>query len=51
MWQESKIQINKNVLKIIIKDKFMSERGRINCSLHDNIGWRWLGMQFVIKDY
>ena len=51
MWQESKIQINKNVLKIIIEDKFMSERGRINCSLHDNVGWRWLGMQFVIKDY
>ena len=36
-------------LKILINEKFTTERGRINCSLNDKEGWRWFGIQFVIK--
>ena len=35
--------------QIIINEKFTTERGRINCSLNDKEGWRWFGIQFVIK--
>ena len=31
-------------------DKFKFRRGRINCSLNDNDGWRWLGIQFSIEN-
>ena len=38
-------------LNIDINEKFIGERGRINCSLRDPSGfWRWLGVQFVISD-
>ena len=51
-WRESKIKfISENVLKIYIDEKFVGERGRINCSLRDPSGlWRWLGVQFVLSD-
>ena len=43
--------ISKNILQISIDEKFVGERGRINCSLRDPSGfWRWLGIQFVISD-
>ena len=43
--------LNSHTLQIKIKEKFLGERGRINCSLRDPSGfWRWLGIQFVIKD-
>ena len=36
---------------IDIMEKFVGERGRINCSLKETMGfWRWLGIQFVISD-
>ena len=36
----------------MFKDKFKSERGRINCSLWVESGkWRWLGIQYVIAEY
>ena len=39
------------LLKITIEEKFIGERGRINCSLKEkNNFWRWLGIQFVISD-
>ena len=42
---------NNNNLEIEIAEKFVGERGRINCSLRENGGfWRWLGIQFVISD-
>ena len=45
-------EINKYELKILLKDKFKSERGRINCSLWEEGGrWRWLGIQYVIAEY
>jgi peptidoglycan/xylan/chitin deacetylase (PgdA/CDA1 family) len=51
-WRQSKIKfISKNQLQILINEKFIGERGRINCSLRDSSGlWRWLGIQFVVSD-
>jgi poly-beta-1,6-N-acetyl-D-glucosamine N-deacetylase len=51
-WKKSKIKfVSDDVLKIFIDEKFIGERGRINCSLRDSSGfWRWLGIQFVIGD-
>ena len=52
VWKKSKIKFEeKNVLKIYFSEKFASERGRINCSLNDKNGWRWLGIQYVISNY
>ena len=53
IWRESNIKfVNKNVLKIILKEKFITERGRINCTLAGFGGkWRWLGIQYVIAEY
>ena len=52
IWRNSKIKfINEQNMKIIIKEKFVGERGRINCSLRVDGGfWRWLGIQFVIAE-
>ena len=51
-WRESDIKfIKNNLLEINIIEKFIGERGRINCSLRDPSGfWRWLGVQFVISE-
>ena len=38
-------------LNINLKGKFTTERGRINCSLREKNGfYRWLGVQFVVKE-
>ena len=51
-WRNSKINFSEaNTLKITIEEKFIGERGRLNCSLKEkNSFWRWLGIQFVISD-
>ena len=51
-WRKSNIKFeNSNTLLINIEEKFVGERGRINCSLRDPSGlWRWLGIQFVISE-
>ena len=51
-WRNSKISFaKKDTLEININEKFVGERGRINCSLKENSGfWRWLGIQFVIAN-
>ena len=42
---------NSNTITINIAEKFVGERGRINCSLRDPSGlWRWLGIQFVVSE-
>ena len=53
VWRKSDIQfINDNEINIVLKEKFKSERGRINCSLWEEGGkWRWLGIQYVIAKY
>jgi peptidoglycan/xylan/chitin deacetylase (PgdA/CDA1 family) len=48
-WDKSKIKLIKNKLYFEFSEKFTFRRGRINCSLNDEIGWRWLGLQFSIK--
>jgi len=52
-WRKSHIEhISKHEIKILIKEKFVTERGRINCSLQENTGkWRWLGIQYVVAEY
>ena len=51
-WRKSIIKFESaNTLLIKIDEKFVGERGRINCSLRDQSSfWRWLGIQFVISD-
>jgi peptidoglycan/xylan/chitin deacetylase (PgdA/CDA1 family) len=51
-WRQSEINfLNDYTLKININEKFVGERGRINCSLRDPSGyWRWLGVQFVVSE-
>ena len=51
-WRNSKISLReKNILEIDIVEKFVGERGRINCSLREKNGfWRWLGIQYVISE-
>ena len=41
---------SENELEIILQGKFVTERGRINCSLEKNGFYRWLGLQFVIAE-
>ena len=49
-WDISKLKIENNILKINFRDKFNTRRGRINCSMKDEIGWRWFGIQFIVKN-
>ena len=51
-WRNSNISfLEKNALEIKISEKFIGERGRINCSLKEDGGfWRWIGIQFVIAE-
>ena len=51
-WRNSNINfISQNEIEILLDGKFVTERGRINCSLRENTGeWRWLGIQFVISN-
>ena len=51
-WRRSDIKFeNSNTITINIAEKFVGERGRINCSLRDPSGlWRWLGIQFVVSE-
>jgi peptidoglycan/xylan/chitin deacetylase (PgdA/CDA1 family) len=53
IWRKSEIKfISKTEILIMLKEKFKSERGRINCSLWEEKGkWRWLGIQYVIANY
>ncbi len=51
-WRNSNILFtSENILEVTISEKFIGERGRINCSLRekDNF-WRWLGIQYVISE-
>ena len=51
-WRNSNLKFTReNFLEINISEKFVGERGRINCSLREKNGfWRWLGIQFVISE-
>ena len=43
------IELVNNKLNIFFGEKFNERRGRINCSMKDSEGWRWLGNQFSIN--
>ena len=49
-WDKSNIELINQKLKINFRDKFTFRRGRVNCSMQDNEGWRWLGIQFSVKE-
>ncbi len=51
-WRNSEISFDEDyILTIKIAEKFIGERGRINCSLREKGGyWRWLGVQYVISE-
>ena len=51
-WRNSKtFFVKEDILKIEITEKFIGERGRVNCSLKEKDGfWRWLGIQYVISE-
>ena len=46
-WRKTKIVLIDNILNINFVEKFNERRGRINCSLKDEKGWRFAGFQFV----
>ena len=48
-WHKTDLKLINQTLFINFKEKFLSRRGRINCSMQDNDGWRWLGIQFSIN--
>ena len=48
-WKKSNINFTQNNLKLNFREKFNFRRGRVNCSLNDSGIWRWLGVQFSIK--
>ena len=47
-WDNSNINLDENKITISFREKFNFRRGRINCSLNDIDGWRWLGSQFSV---
>ena len=49
-WDKSNTNYSDYTLTIKFRGPFKPRRGRINCSLNDNGKWRWLGIQFPIKD-
>ncbi len=46
-WRKTNIVLKENILKINFAERFIKRRGRINCSLKDEKGWRFSGFQFV----
>ncbi len=52
IWRKSKLNFISDLkLEVKLQGKFITERGRVNCSLRESDGfWRWLGMQFVVKE-
>ena len=49
-WPKTKSTIEDHSLKLTFNKEFDFRRARINCSLKDAEGWKWLGIQFTIKD-
>ncbi len=49
-WSKTKTTKIDNTLRLNLNEKFNFRRGRVNCSLKDGDGWRWLGIQFTISN-
>ena len=43
------LELEDNILKVKFRDKFKSRRGRINCSIKDDEGWRWFEFNLFLK--
>ncbi len=48
-WKDSKLNYQKNRIKVIFTEKFLPRRGRVNCSMQDKDGWHWFGTQFTLN--
>jgi len=48
-WHKTNIKLENNKLNIFFIEKFKERRGRINCSMNDAEGWRWLGIQLSLN--
>ena len=48
-WKNSKLNYKDKKIEIVFTEKFLPRRGRINCSMQDNEGWRWFGTQFTLN--
>ena len=48
-WDKTDIELKNNRLNVYFREKFKDRRGRINCSMKDIEGWRWLGIQFILN--
>ena len=51
VWKKTEMKFYEKKLIIKFIEKFQPRRGRINCSLKDNEGWRWFGVQFSIDKF
>ena len=50
-WGKPEMKFYEKKLVVKFNEKFFPRRGRINCSLNDDEGWRWFGVQFTIDEY
>ena len=48
-WGNSKLNFKKDKIEVIFTEKFLPSRGRVNCSMQDKDGWKWLGTQFTLN--
>ena len=48
-WKNSKLNYKDKKIEVVFTEKFLPRRGRINCSMQDNEGWRWFGTQFTLN--
>ena len=48
-WKASRLTYLDNVIEVNFEEQFFPRRGRINCSMNDNDGWKWFGTQFTIN--
>ncbi len=48
-WKNSKLVYKNSEIEVIFTEKFLPRRGRINCSMKDDKGWRWFGTQFTLN--
>ena len=48
-WKDSKLNYKDKKIEVVFVEKFLPRRGRINCSMQDNEGWRWFGTQFTLN--
>ncbi len=48
-WKNSQLNYKDKKIEVVFTEKFLPRRGRINCSMQDNEGWRWFGTQFTLN--